>query len=59
MTRSQTKVLCKATGVVMDDKNPPVMLPNGNVYSSSIIKEYTNLSKGKIKDPYQAMNYTN
>lgn len=43
----------------MDDKNPPILLPNGNVYCSSIVKEYTKSGKGKLKDPYQAMNSVN
>ena len=43
----------------MDDKNPPILLPNGNVYCSSIVKEYTNSGKGKLQDPYQAMNDVN
>lgn len=32
-----TSMVCKITGEVMDENNPPMMLPNGFVYSNKVI----------------------
>ena len=37
----------------MDDKNHPVLLPNGYCYCEREIKKYTDEKKGKISDPWQ------
>eukprot|EP00045_Choanoeca_perplexa_P009904 m.98222 g.98222 ORF g.98222 m.98222 type:complete len:377 (+) comp15074_c0_seq1:142-1272(+) len=36
--RAQSVLVCRLTGRVMDDSNPPMMLPNGNVYSAEGLK---------------------
>ncbi len=56
LTRGTTKVLCRSSGKVMDDKNQPVMLPNGYCYSESEIKRATDDKRNKISDPWGLMN---
>ena len=48
-----SKLVCRITGKLMDDRNPPMILPNGNVYSLLGIQELINKSKDKktFKDP--------
>lgn len=53
LTRGTTKVLCRSCGGVMDDKNQPVLLPNGYCYCEREIKACTDEKKGKISDPLQ------
>jgi len=42
-----SKLVCRITGKVMDDRNPPMILPNGNVYSSQGIHELAAKSHDK------------
>lgn len=36
---AHSKLVCRLSGKLMDDKNPPMALPNGNVYSFNAIQE--------------------
>lgn len=43
-------LVCKVTGELMNEDNPPMALPNGNVYSRKAIEQILN-QNGKIEDP--------
>ncbi len=48
-THIHSKLVCRITGQLMDDRNPPMVLPNGNVYS---LKGVESISKeGVLTDP--------
>lgn len=34
--RSQSRLICRLSGLPMDDDNPPMMLPNGYVYGQQV-----------------------
>lgn len=34
--QGNSRIICRITGKVMDDKNPPMCLPNGRVYSEEV-----------------------
>jgi macrophage erythroblast attacher len=36
---SRTRLLCRLTGAVLDESNPPLALPNGRVYSRRAVEE--------------------
>ena len=36
--RSATRLVCRVTGEVMDEKNPPAVFPNGYVYGSNAVE---------------------
>ena len=48
---SNSKLICRITGLKMDTNNPPMVLPNGNVYSWKAMKEMSIENDGLIKDP--------
>lgn len=37
----------------MDDKNPPLMLPNGNIYSEKVCEVETERKRKKKKEKYK------
>ena len=48
-------VVCRMTGAVMDEDNPPMVLPNGNVYSMHALKQMAGhgaYGKGRVMDPH-------
>uniref|UniRef100_A0A7S0DGV6 Uncharacterized protein n=2 Tax=Amorphochlora amoebiformis TaxID=1561963 RepID=A0A7S0DGV6_9EUKA len=49
--RSHSCIVCRICGEVMDENNPPMALPNGNVYSKKAIDENSKLNHGDIVDP--------
>mmetsp|Transcript_21852 Transcript_21852/g.32562 ORF Transcript_21852/g.32562 Transcript_21852/m.32562 type:complete len:406 (-) Transcript_21852:139-1356(-) len=49
--RTQSCIVCRITGKVMDEHNPPIALPNGNVYSKKGLLESGENKGGKILDP--------
>lgn len=59
LARGTTKVLCRSCGTVMDDKNHPILLPNGYCYCEKDIQKYTDEKKGKISDPWQMVQGVN
>ncbi|KAG9393174.1 macrophage erythroblast attacher protein [Carpediemonas membranifera] len=46
-----SKVTCRITGCLMDESNPPMMLPNGHVYSQAAIEQVAEANGGKFVDP--------
>lgn len=46
-----SKIVCRITGDLMDDDNPPMVLPNGNVYSLEAMQSMAAKHDGKIVDP--------
>ncbi|KAL9645540.1 hypothetical protein ABK040_000604 [Willaertia magna] len=53
-----SKLVCRVTGQIMDDKNPAMILPNGNVYSLKGLEELVKRNKGIIIDPRGGEKYT-
>ena len=39
LQKNQSSLICKINGSVMDDKNYPIVLPDGHVYSLSGLEE--------------------
>lgn len=48
--RQQSFLLCRMSGAVMGDDNPPLALPNGNVYSTSALNEQAAANGGNVRD---------
>ena len=46
-----SKLVCRITGKLMDDRNPPMVLPNGNVYSLEAMEQMALRGNGTIEDP--------
>ncbi|KAK4522997.1 hypothetical protein GAYE_PCTG33G0887 [Galdieria yellowstonensis] len=44
-------LVCRMSGEIMDEHNPPMILPNGNAYSEKALKEMAERNGGKICDP--------
>eukprot|EP00871_Galdieria_phlegrea_P004299 jgi/Galph1/4870/GphlegSOOS_G3585.1 len=44
-------LVCRLSGEIMDEHNPPMILPNGNVYSERALKDMAEKNEGKICDP--------
>ena len=50
--RHENSVLvCSISGDIMDENNPPMALPNGNVYSYNAIKKIADENNGVMIDP--------
>jgi len=46
-----TSLVCKITGEVMDYNNPPLFLPNGNIYGEKVLNKMANENGGKVTCP--------
>lgn len=46
-----SKLVCYITKELMDEDNPPLVLPNGYVYSRKALEEMAKLSNGKVTCP--------
>ena len=55
---SQSRLLCSVTRERMNDNNPPLMLPNGNVYSESALQQMCSSSSTSITCPKTQDKYT-
>lgn len=44
-------LVCSITGSIMDENNPPMALPNGNVYSYGALEAMSHENDGRITDP--------
>ena len=44
-------IVCRITGNIMDEDNPPMMMPNGHVYSLKAMKEMAARNDGFVKCP--------
>jgi macrophage erythroblast attacher len=49
--RQQSFLLCRMSGAVMGDDDPPLALPNGNVYSTSALTAQAAANGGRVRDP--------
>lgn len=45
---ANSRLVCKISGDVMNENNPPMMLPNGYVYGYNVSVEINDLLKSKI-----------
>lgn len=50
-------LVCSISGEIMDDNNPPMALPNGNVYSQRALLEMSEMNDGTIVDPKTDREY--
>lgn len=46
--RTHSRLVCRLSGRLMDDKNPPMALPNGSVYSRQAIEEMAKQNGGIV-----------
>lgn len=53
-----SKLVCAVTREIMTDANPPMVLPNGYVYSQRAVEELVAKHKGKIVCPRTGSVYT-
>jgi hypothetical protein len=50
--RTQSRLVCRLSGAVMDDRNPPLVLPNGYVYSKKALTDMAALDpQGRVTCP--------
>ena len=49
--RMNSCIVCRISGKIMDEDNPPMVLPNGNVYSLQALEEMAATQNGKVTDP--------
>lgn len=51
-SRHENSVLvCSISGQIMDENNPPMAMPNGNVYSYAALRALADENDGIVKDP--------
>ncbi|OMJ27651.1 Macrophage erythroblast attacher [Smittium culicis] len=48
---TNSSLVCRISGLKMDDNNPPMRLPNGYVYSYNALKEMSDKGEGLIQCP--------
>jgi macrophage erythroblast attacher len=49
--RVHSRIVCKLSGDVMDETNPPLVLPNGNVYSTNALRKFAKEHDGTVTCP--------
>ena len=49
--RQQSCIVCRISGEIMNDTNAPLVLPNGNVYSSAALHAEAEANDGRVRDP--------
>ena len=47
----QSSLICRVTGAMMDENNPPLALPNGHVYSLKALHDMAAANDGVITCP--------
>ena len=57
VVRNNTILICKISGVIMDEHNPPMMLPNNFIYSEKALRKQANENNGKVKCPKTKNEY--
>lgn len=55
--RQLSQIRCRLSGSIMDDKNPPLALPNGSVYSKAALFEMATRNAGRIICPQTNESY--
>merc|ERR1711991_532480 len=48
---TRSMLVCRITGETMNENNPPMLLPNGNVYSQNALSRMAVSNEGKITCP--------
>ncbi|XP_075239370.1 E3 ubiquitin-protein transferase MAEA-like [Convolutriloba macropyga] len=56
-TLSQSRVICRITGEIMNEHNPPLMLPNGHAYSTEALLEMSQKNGGRIICPVTGQQF--
>jgi len=56
--RSQSRLVCRLSGAVMDDRNPPLVLPNGFVYSRQALTQMAQANAGRVTCPRTKQTFT-
>ncbi|KAI9032313.1 CTLH/CRA C-terminal to lish motif domain-containing protein [Hyaloraphidium curvatum] len=51
-------IVCRVTGDIMDEHNPPMVLPNGYVYSLQALQDIAAMHGGQIKCPRTGQLFT-
>lgn len=54
---TNSTLVCRITGKLMDESNPPLVLPNGSVYSTKAVHEQINTC-GYFHDPISGLKFT-
>lgn len=55
--KTVSSLICRITGEIMDEHNPPIMLPNGEVYSQKGISDLAEKNAGIIICPEKKDEY--
>ncbi|EFA81832.1 lissencephaly type-1-like motif-containing protein [Heterostelium album PN500] len=55
--QSHSSLICKITGEIMDEDNPPMVLPNGNVYCKNAMLTMATEYNNQITDPKSGNKY--
>jgi macrophage erythroblast attacher len=55
---AHSKLICSVTGDLMSDANPPMVLPNGFVYSQKAVAQIMGKQGGKVVCPQTGATYT-
>eukprot|EP01132_Coremiostelium_polycephalum_P002207 gene2207-2721_t len=55
--QSHSSLVCRITGEIMNEDNPPMVLPNGNVFSRNAMLEMSEKNNGKITCPRTGNEY--
>jgi hypothetical protein len=52
-----SKLICAVTREIMNDANPPMVLPNGYVYSQKAVDQIAGKNNGRIVCPHTGAEY--
>ncbi|KAI8925525.1 CTLH/CRA C-terminal to lish motif domain-containing protein [Entophlyctis helioformis] len=44
-------IVCRMSGKIMDANNPPLALPNGQIYSTSALRDMASMNNGMVRCP--------
>ena len=56
-TLSQSRVMCRITGEIMNEHNPPLMLPNGHAYSTEALLDMSQKNGGRVICPLTGQQF--
>jgi len=48
---THSHLICRLSGEMMNEDNPPLVLPNGHVYSKKALSEMAKLNNGRVTCP--------
>lgn len=57
MHKSNTALICKITGEIMNENNPPMMVPSGCIYSEKALKQQALENSGYVLCPKTKTKY--